>query len=160
MQSQIDHIVREFFLAFDNRNGRRVDLGALRPLFVPGALIVKNTLTASETMSVDEFIRPRQALLTGGGLVDFHEWEVDSSTFVFGGIACRTLRYAKDGILQGIPFSGEGVKSLHLSRSDAGWRISSMVWQDAEPGLPIDVIAFHVHPPATTDGTKPTSAPD
>jgi hypothetical protein len=143
MQSQIDALIGEFFAAFDNRAGRKVDLTSLRSLFVHGALIVKNTATSSETLSVDAFIQPRQALLTNGSLVEFHEWEIDATTFIFDGIACRTLRYAKDGILNGAPFAGEGMKSIHLARTHEGWRITSIVWQDADAGLPIDAATWH-----------------
>ncbi len=93
-------------------------------------------------MSVDAFISPARQLLTDGSLVDFHEWEVDATTFVFGGIACRTLRYAKQGILNGVAFSGEGMKSIHLARTAEGWRITSVIWQDAEDGLPIDSVTW------------------
>jgi hypothetical protein len=143
MQRQIETLVREFFSAFDNRAGRTVDLNALRALFVRGALIVKNSEASSEALSVDAFIQPRQALLTDGSLVDFHEWEVEATTFIFGGIACRTLRYAKNGILNGVPFAGEGMKSIHLARTDDSWRITSIVWQDADACLPINAAAWH-----------------
>lgn len=137
MQHQIDSIAREFFSAFDNRAGRKVDLSALRSRFLPGALIVKNTQSSSESMSVEEFIQPRQVLLTNGSLVDFHESEIDATTLCFGGIACRTLRYAKEGVLNGAPYSGEGMKSMHFVKTADGWRITSIIWQDAEAGLPI-----------------------
>lgn len=142
MQDQIDSLVREFFSAFDNRAGRKMDPAALRSLFGPSALIVKNTGSTSESLSVHAFIQPREVLLTNGALVDFHEWEVEATTFVFGGIACRTLRYAKEGRLNGAPYSGEGMKSMHFAQTADGWRITSIIWQDAEAGLSIDEAAW------------------
>ena len=44
MQNQIDALIGEFFAAFDNRAGRKVDLTSLRSLFVPGALIVTHII--------------------------------------------------------------------------------------------------------------------
>ena len=142
MQDQIDLLVREFFSAFDNRAGRKMEPAALRSLFIPSAVIVKNTESSSETMTVDAFIQPRQVLLENGSLVDFHEWEVDATTFIFGGIACRTLRYAKEGTFNGAPYSGEGMKSMHFAKTAEGWRITAIIWQDAEPGLPIAVVRW------------------
>ncbi|HUR19636.1 MAG TPA: ribose 5-phosphate isomerase B [Vicinamibacterales bacterium] len=129
----IDTLVRRFFAAFDNRAGAIVDLPALRDLFVPGAIIVRKSAAMTETWSVSQFLEPRQALLTDGSLADFHEWEVDASTFVFGDIACRTLRYGKEGRLHGAPFGGDGTKSMHFVRTDGQWRITSIIWQDSEP---------------------------
>ncbi len=128
--TSIDVLVGGFFAAFDNRAGVIVDLMALREMFVPGALIVKNSVASSETWSVSQFLEPRQVLLTDGSLTDFHEWESDASTFVFDGIACRTLHYKKEGRLNGVPFTGEGMKSMHFVRIDGVWRITSIIWQD------------------------------
>ncbi len=128
----IDAIAHRFFAAFDNRPGAIVDLLALRGMFVPEAIIVRNSAAVTEAWSVSEFLEPRQKLLTGGSLADFHEWEVEASTFVSYGIACRTLRYKKEGQLNGVPFNGEGVKSMHFVRIDGQWRITSIVWQDLE----------------------------
>jgi ribose 5-phosphate isomerase B len=130
--SAIDALVREFFAAFDNRAGALVDLLALREVFVPGAIIVRHSAKTTETWSVEQFIEPRQALLTDGSLTDFHEWEVDASTHVSDGIACRILRYKKEGRLDGARFGGGGTKSMHFVRIDGRWRITSIVWQDSE----------------------------
>jgi ribose 5-phosphate isomerase B len=128
----IDALAREFFAAFDNRAGVLVELLALKEMFVPGAIIVKKSAAATETWSVNQFLEPRQALLTDGSLTDFHEWEVDASTFVSGDIACRTLRYSKEGQLNGASFGGQGTKSMHFVRIDGQWRITSIIWQDTQ----------------------------
>lgn len=138
MYRSLDTLVRTFFAAFDNRAGVTVKLDALRDLFAPGAVIVKSSTQSAEILTVSQFIEPRQTLLTDGSLVDFHEWEIDASTFMFGGIACRTLRYGKKGRLNGVPFSGEGRKSIHFARIDGLWRITSIIWQDADASLSID----------------------
>jgi hypothetical protein len=40
-------------------------------------------------MDVEGFIAPRAALLTGGRLTDFHEWETEGRTEIAGGLATR-----------------------------------------------------------------------
>ena len=138
MYRSLETLVRTYFTAFDNRDGATIKLDELRPLFAPGAVIVKSSTQTSEVMTVSQFLEPRQTLLTDGSLTDFHEWEIDASTFMFGGIACRTMRYGKKGRLNGVPFSGEGRKSMHFTRIDRQWRITSILWQDADPRLSID----------------------
>ena len=140
MSESLDDLVRRFFAAFDNRAGTVVNLNAIRGCFAQGAIVFRSSAGSRETMTVDQFIEPRQALLTNGSLVDFHEWEVEASTFLYGEIACRTLRYRKEGMLNGAPLSGEGRKSIHLVRIDGHWRITSIIWQDSDAALPIDSV--------------------
>ena len=129
-RARIDEIIARFFAAFDNRNGRVPSLGELTALFVPGAIVVRDTGTHCEHYSVLEFAEPRLRLLTGGELVEFHEWETESSTQVTGLVAVRASRYRKQGTLKAQPWSGSGQKFFQLGRLAAGWRISAVAWSD------------------------------
>lgn len=131
----IDEIVRLFFAAFDNRGANRPDCDDLRALFVDGAVVVKVTAGSTQAMTVEAFIAPRQALLNGGALTDFHEWEEQATTSIFGGIACRRCTYRKSGTMNGSPFEGAGMKVISFALSNGRWRIASVLWQDEEEGL-------------------------
>ena len=72
----------------------------------------------------------RVRLLTGGDLVDFHEWETAASTRIFGAIATRESTYSKHGTLHAQPYSGGGRKFFHLGRFTEGWRITAVAWSD------------------------------
>ena len=86
--------------------------------------------------SVEEFIAPREALLTGG-TVDFREWHVSGRTDLFGDIAHWFGIYAKAWQEDGTPSSGRGMKSLQLVRTREGWRISAAAWDDEREGVTI-----------------------
>ena len=137
-ESQIDAVTRAFFAAFDNRDGRRPDMNALRRLFIEGAVIVKATLNGETVMTVEAFIAPRETLLTSGRLTEFHEWEETSHTSLLGAIAWRQCTYRKAGLDAGQPIAGAGVKALSFVRSRDEWKIASVLWQDEEPGLALD----------------------
>lgn len=127
-KSELDRLTAAFFAAFDNRKGRP-DPG-LRGLFVPGAVIVKREAGQVVEMTVETFVAPREALLTSGRLTDFHEWETEHETIVSGGLATRVGRYRKDGMMDGAPYAGGGVKHLSFVLTPAGWRIASLLWED------------------------------
>ena len=129
-REQIDEIITRFFGAFDNRNGRIPSLEELVGLFVPGAVIVRDTGSHCEAYSVLEFAEPRLRLLTGGELVEFHEWETESSTQVIGLVAVRASRYRKQGTLKAQTYGGNGQKFFQLGRLAAGWRITAVAWSD------------------------------
>jgi len=129
-RAQIDEIIANFFGAFDNRANRIPSLEKLAGLFVPGAIITRDTGARCEHYSVKRFAEPRVQLLTSGELIEFHEWETESSTKIVGLIAVRESRYRKEGVLKGGPYVGSGQKFFQLSRLDTEWRITAVAWSD------------------------------
>ncbi len=113
-------------------------LDALREVFLPQAVIVKTCGGEPEVYAVNSFIAPRQALLSGGRLTGFSEWELTGRTEVFGDIAQHFCSYAKEGVQDGVPFTGRGMKTLQFVRTSAGWRISAAAWDDERDGLVVE----------------------
>ena len=136
-RAAIAGIVRTFFAAFSSGPDADARLDALREAFLPEAVIVRTCGAEPAVYDLDSFIAPRQALLSGGTLVDFHEWELTGHTEVFGDIAQHFCSYAKAGVQDGTPFTGRGMKTLQFIRTPAGWRISAAAWDDERDGLTI-----------------------
>ena len=135
-QQSIDALIGGFFAAFDNRNGNLADESALLGLFTEKAVVAKHADGGCELWSPEDFARPRVALLRGGELVDFHEWEESSTTQIVADIAMRLSRYSKSGRLRGADYGGRGTKFFQLAKIRGEWRIVSLVWTDdaaAEP---------------------------
>jgi len=131
----IDGLVARLYAAFRTRGGALPPVDTLREVFLPGALIVKAVETVPEVFDVDRFIETRRAILTGGDLVDFDEWEVDARSRRIGHVVHRWSLYRKIGVSGGVAFDLRGVKSLQCVETVDGWRIASLVWDDARPGL-------------------------
>ncbi|GLZ79685.1 hypothetical protein Afil01_44920 [Actinorhabdospora filicis] len=125
----IDSITAEFFGAFDNRGGKAPDVARIRRLMLPGGVIAV-TAPKYATYTVEEFIGPREVLLTGGRLTEFTEWETSQTTIVDGDIACRIGTYAKSGLMDGEPYEGRGSKTFQFVRTPEGWRIAAFSWWD------------------------------
>ena len=98
--------------------------------FTDKAVIVRYSETDTAIYTPLEFALPRIELLSQGSLREFHEHETSSSTSIFGGIAARTSRYSKSGMLNGGNYSGAGTKCVHLVKVAGGWRISALAWVD------------------------------
>lgn len=128
-QSEIDVVTAEFFGAFDNRGGKAADVARIRRLVLPDGVIVK-TGPEFTVYTVDDFIEPRERLLTDGRLVEFSEWETSARTEIAGDIASRFGAYRKSGILDGEPFEGGGTKTIQFVRTPEGWRIAAFAWYD------------------------------
>ncbi|MGZ4601058.1 MAG: DUF4440 domain-containing protein [Oryzihumus sp.] len=137
-RAAIADVVRTFFAAFTSGPDSADRLDALRGVFLPEAVIVRTCGLVPAVYDVESFIAPRQALLSGGTLVDFREWEVRGRTEVFGDIAQRFCSYAKSWVQDGTPFTGRGMKTLQLVRTADGWQISAVAWDDERDGLEVD----------------------
>lgn len=138
-RAAIAAVLRAFFAAFTSGPAVETGLEALRAAFLPEAVIVRTDGSSQPAVyDVEGFIAPRQALLSGGTLLDFREWELSGRTDVFGDIAQHFCSFAKAGIQNGTPFSARGMKTIQLVRTAAGWRISAVAWADEPDGLAID----------------------
>lgn len=129
---QIDNTIEHFFSIFDNRDGKIPDFSQLRALFSSCAVINKCDGGQLESMSLDDFILPREALLTNGTLTNFCEWKTKSQILVNREIATVLCHYEKQGEYHGEPFSGSGVKHIQLVQLNNQWKITAIVWLDDE----------------------------
>lgn len=128
-KSEIDALTAEFFGAFDNRGGRSAEVDRIRRLLIPEGVIVCTRPTYG-AYTVEEFIAPREKLLSEGRLVEFSEWETSERTEIIGDLATRFCTYSKSGLLDGAPYGGDGTKTIQFVRTPDGWRIASAVWFD------------------------------
>ena len=128
-------LVTVFFAAFTSDPDCAERVAELRAAFLPGAVIVRTCGLEPAVYDVEGFLAPRQALLTGGTLTGFHEWELTGRTDIWGDIAQHVGGYAKSGVQDGVPITGLGLKVLQFVRTPAGWRISAAAWDDERDGL-------------------------
>ncbi|MET8295211.1 nuclear transport factor 2 family protein [Streptomyces sp. NPDC005180] len=130
VKAELDALMGVFLGAFTNTGGAAPDVDAVRRVFIPEGMIIKNVGGDPVVHDLDAFIEPRRRILTDGTLTEFSEWEVAERTEVFGSIAHRFSTYRKSGRLDGAWFEGEGRKTTQFVRTPSGWRMSSMAWDD------------------------------
>jgi hypothetical protein len=133
----LDRLAATFFDAFTNENGNKPNVSVLSELFIPEAMIIKNTDCAPMIYNPQQFIEPREKLLSEGNLVNFKEEEVHEITEIFGNIAHRFSLYRKTGVLSGKAFETMGMKTMQFIHTPSGWKISSIAWDDEKNGLTI-----------------------
>lgn len=126
----IDALTAAFFAAFTAHGRHAPQIDSLYELFLPQAIIVQNVEGAGEVLDVPGFVEPRRAILTGGSMEVFREWETSETTNIFGHIAHRFSRYEKAWTSGGETFRGAGAKCLQFVRTAGGWKISALAWDD------------------------------
>lgn len=130
VKAELDQLTRAFLGAFTNTGGSRPNLDVIREVFIPQGTIIKNVGAEPVIYDLDAFIAPREKILTDGTLTEFSEWEVAERTAIFGSVAHRFSHYRKSGVLAGEWFEDSGHKTTQFVRTPAGWRMSSMAWDD------------------------------
>ena len=103
----------------------------IRALFIEGGKLINNSSDVPEIWSVDGFIASRRRMADSGALTAFEEFETSATTQIFGNLAHRLSTYEKRGTRQGQRFAGSGLISTQLVRTQGGWKMSSMAWDDS-----------------------------
>ncbi|WP_437303216.1 hypothetical protein [Sorangium sp. So ce388] len=132
---EFERMVSDFFRSVSFEEGAKPNYKGIHELFIEEGKLIKNSSDSPEISGVSEFIESRQKLVDAGDLTSFREVERAAITEVFGNIAHRLSTYEKRGTLKGKAFEGRGVISTQFIRTPAGWRMSSMAWDDERPGL-------------------------
>jgi len=130
VKAELDRLMSTLFGAFGNAGGTRPNLGAVRDVFIPEGLIIKNVGGETVVYDLETFIAPREKMLTDGTLTEFSEWEVAERTEIFGSIAQRFSEYGKSGFRDGEWFEGSGRQTTQFVRTSAGWKMSAAAWDD------------------------------
>ncbi len=133
--AELKRLTDEFFHAVSFKVGEKPSYSKLHELFIESGLLIKNSGTVPEISTVQQFILPRQGSVDAGELTHFHEAEIAETTELFGNVAQRFSAYIKSGTLKGVSFEARGMISTQFILTPAGWRMSSMAWDDERPGL-------------------------
>ncbi|MEP7284564.1 MAG: hypothetical protein ABI947_02195 [Chloroflexota bacterium] len=137
VKSEIDSITAAFFNAVSFKEGEKPAYKILYELFIDSGQLIKTSSTLPEICTVSQFIDPRQRTVDSGELTCFKEAETAEITEFFGNVAHRFSTYEKHGISNGSEFEGRGIISIQFIKTEVGWRMSSMAWDDERQGLTI-----------------------
>ena len=126
----IDELTKSFFNIFTNKKKKRPNWGLINEVCLKEINIIKTQKLKQEIYNLEEFITPRKQILSDGTLQDFEEEEISAETKIIGNIAQRSSRYKKRGVFDGIHFEQFGNKFFHYVKTNKGWLISSVIWED------------------------------
>jgi RimJ/RimL family protein N-acetyltransferase len=128
--AEINVLTNRFFSLFTNKKGEKPNLKEIKNLFISRGIIINNSRDITEIYDLDEFIKPREQILTNGTLKNFSEKEISHQTKIFANIAHRFCLYEKSGELNGKKFETKGMKTIQFIKESQKWNISSVAWCD------------------------------
>jgi len=137
IKASLEMLIDEFFRSVSFQTGEAPAYRRIHELFVEEGKLIKNNSDAPEMSTIDGFIASRQSMVDSGVLTSFQEIETAEITEVFGNVAHRFSTYVKRSTVNGAEIEGRGLISTQFIRTPAGWRMTSMAWDDERPGLTI-----------------------
>lgn len=129
-QNLINELTTQFFNVFTNTNNHVLAIHYLKKLCIEQVVIISNNNSDPDIYNLESFIKPREELLTNGTIIDFSESEISHTTEIFQNIAHRFSLYKKSGVLNGVEFYSEGMKTIQFIKVAGIWKISSVAWSD------------------------------
>jgi len=127
---EINYLTKQFFNLFDNTDHKVPDWASVQKICIPEIIIIKKTGLTEVVYNLTNFIEPRRTILSDGTLTNFQEQELQEETLIIGHIAHRHSTYQKSGNLSGKSFVETGTKLFQFIKTNDGWRINSLVWED------------------------------
>jgi hypothetical protein len=127
---EINNLTKQFFNLFDNTDRKIPDWTTVQRICIPEIIIIKKTGLTEVVYNLTNFIEPRKTILSDGTLTNFQELELHEETQIIGHIAQRRSRYQKSGNLSGKSFIENGTKFFQFIKTNNGWKINSLVWED------------------------------
>ena len=128
----IDNLTERFFDLFTNINGKIPKVKDIKNIFIEEGIIISNSTGKPIVYALQDFIEPREKMLSDGTLTDFSENEISNKTKVFENIAQRFCHYKKSGKLNGESFESEGMKTIQFIKIGAEWKMTCVAWSDKE----------------------------
>ncbi len=128
----IDKLTNRFFDLFTNIDASIPNVKDIENIFIEKGILISNTTGKPFVYGLQDFIDPREKMLTDGTLIDFSENEISHKTEVFGNIAQRFCSYEKSGKFNGKYFKSKGMKTIQFIKIDTEWKMTSVAWSDIE----------------------------
>lgn len=126
----INQVTHNFFNLFTNASQQKPILEKIQNICLPETIIIKKSKDKEDILNINAFIEPRKKILSDGTLTEFEEYEIFEETRVVANIAQRFSKYQKKGYLNGNYFEGKGNKLFQYIKTNKGWKIVSVNWED------------------------------
>ena len=134
--AEINDVVTRVYAAISFPEGTTPDYAGLRSHFTDDAVFQHYRFDSLTTRTLDEFMAGFQNSVDAGRMTGFREEELGGVTESFGRIGHRISAYGSyvNGSTEMVE---RGVNSFQLLKLPEGWRVSAVIWDVEEEGLPI-----------------------
>ena len=129
----IDESIARVFdaICFDAATGPT--MYQLKEVFVDEGLLINYNEEEPVILPVDDFIKSFEEVVASGAIPSLEDKEVRHETRVFDKIAHRYSFYEARFTASEAPFA-RGVNSIQLIKTQEGWKVTSMAWNDDNRG--------------------------
>lgn len=127
---EIDQLTKSFFNIFTNINKQQPNWNIIHTICLSETLLIKKSNREEEIYNLNTFIEARKKTISDGTLTEFEEYETFEETKIIYNIAQRISKFQKNGYFNEIYFKEKGNKLFQYVKTNNGWKISSVIWED------------------------------
>lgn len=127
---EIDQLTKSFFNIFTNINKQQPNWNIIHTICLSETLLIKKSNREEEIYNLNTFIEARKKTISDGTLTEFEEYETFEETKIIYNIAQRISKFQKNGYFNEIYFKEKGNKLFQYLKTNNGWKISSVIWED------------------------------
>lgn len=136
----MDETVEQLYASISFNKGEKPNFQLLKELFIHGGRLIDNNGDQPQIYTLDGFIDAYKKKLEEGAFESVFEVEIAHKTDVFGKIAQRFSSYEfRFNPNDEKPYT-TGINSIQMILIGSKWTVTSMVWNDENPGLKIPEI--------------------
>ncbi|RZU00814.1 hypothetical protein [Rivibacter subsaxonicus] len=135
LKRELDQLIAQLLGAVSFDAGQTPRYRRLHDLFIEAGVLVNATGATPEVFGVDRFIETRMASFEAGTVTRYRVLELDADSVSFGKVAHRQGVIAREGMAAGERFESRGMLFAQFVLTQAGWRFSSVAWDDLRPGV-------------------------
>lgn len=135
-EAAIKKAVDDAYAALSFTAGEQPAFDSIQYAFIPQAQLINYIEDTAQVLSIADFVKAYKNYVETAGIKLFREEEVYGRTDQYGNIAQRISTYRTYVNLNDI-VKERGVNSFQLIKTPQGWKVSSIVWDVENSGMPI-----------------------
>ena len=136
-QSSVDTIISELYSSISFNENKEPDYDKFQSLFIEGARLISVRDTTSATLTPADYESLMNKRRSSGTLLAFEEKELHREMDKYGNILHVFSTYQTRVKTPDGEESARGINSIQLMKKDGHWKVTSLIWYEANEANPI-----------------------
>ena len=133
----IDHVINTLYKSISFSKNQAPDYETFKSLFANNGKLISVKDTSSFSLTPADYEKMMNQQRNSGSLQAFMESELHRTTEQFGNIAHVFSTYKSEVKNAQGTVTERGINSIQLMQTSKGWKVVSLIWQEAGPNLPL-----------------------
>ncbi len=134
---EIDHLTEKYYQSISFNTEHLPNLDRLQELFFGSGKLINTNFDQVLDFTLQTFLHTLMSQIESGNSTHYTQQEISDKTEIFGNVAQRLSVYEYTSSAFPVPKWKQGVNFIQFVNISGKWLITSMIWKDETPDLPI-----------------------